>query len=65
MIKTKMHILMGTFKENMYPSVCVEALDNLGISSNKIFTKFQFFFNFILLKHHISKQKTNKRILVP
>jgi hypothetical protein len=30
MVKTNESILMGTFEENMYPSVCVEAVEKLG-----------------------------------
>lgn len=30
MVQTKKYILLGTYKENMYPSVCVEAIEKLG-----------------------------------
>ena len=30
MVQTGKFILMGTYAENMYPSVCVEAVEKLG-----------------------------------
>jgi profilin len=30
LVRTKKCILMGTYKENMYPSVCVEAVEKLA-----------------------------------
>uniref|UniRef100_A0A8C5MB92 Profilin-4 n=1 Tax=Leptobrachium leishanense TaxID=445787 RepID=A0A8C5MB92_9ANUR len=30
LVKTKFHILMATYREGMFPSVCVEAAENLG-----------------------------------
>ena len=30
MVQTKKFTLIGTYKENMYPSVCVEAIEKLG-----------------------------------
>ena len=30
MVQTHKYILLGTYKENMYPSVCVEAIEKLG-----------------------------------
>lgn len=32
MVSTRKYILVGTYKENMYPSVCVEAIEKLGIN---------------------------------
>lgn len=30
MVQTDKLVLLGTYKENMYPSVCVEAVEKLG-----------------------------------
>lgn len=29
-VKTKLYIVVGTYSEGMYPSVCVEAVEKLG-----------------------------------
>jgi hypothetical protein len=34
MVSTNKYILVGTYKENMYPSVCVEAIEKLGFYLN-------------------------------
>lgn len=30
MVQTEKYILMGTYKENMFASVCIEAIEKLG-----------------------------------
>lgn len=30
MVQTSKYILVGTYRENMYPSVCVEAIEKLA-----------------------------------
>jgi hypothetical protein len=50
MVSTRKYILVGTYKENMYPSVCVEAIEKLGINYRIfIILKFKLFFNFFKL----------------
>ncbi len=48
-VQTIKCVLMGTFTENMYPSVCVEAVEKLGNSLNSInFMSIELYENFIL-----------------
>ncbi len=54
MVQTKKCVLIGTYKENMYPSVCVEAIEKLGnliksclLINCTFYTKFLLFFKLI------------------
>ena len=55
MVQTKKYILLGTYKENMYPSVCVEAIEKLGDFDFNLYYLYYLFLKYLIVCFNFSR----------